>query len=164
MSDDPPGSSPKRTYVVAGIGALAVALVGGMLTDLGPWYHELRQPAWKPPDWAFGPIWAAILTLWALAAARSWRAASTPQLQKDIVVAFTICGVLNIAWSALFFRIERPDLALLEAGLLALSVLCLITMTWRLDRRASLMLVPYLIWVGTAAALNWKVVELNRPF
>jgi len=29
---------------------------------------------------------------------------------------------------------------------------------------AAALLLPYLLWVGFAAALNWKIVELNAPF
>ena len=30
--------------------------------------------------------------------------------------------------------------------------------------RSPWLLVPYLVWVGFAGVLNWKVVELNEPF
>ena len=164
MTDAASRSAAARTYIAAGAGALAVAVIGGLLTDLSPWYFELRQPPWKPPDWAFGPIWGVILTLWAISAALSWRAAPTAALRRDVVLAFSVSGVLNIAWSALFFTFRRPDWALVEAGLLNLSIAFLIYLTWRLDRRASLLLVPYMVWVIVAFALNWRVVDLNQPF
>ena len=34
----------------------------------------------------------------------------------------------------------------------------------RYSRTASLLLVPYLVWVTIAGALNWAIVELNGPF
>ena len=39
---------------------MAVALLGGLMTDLGPWYHGLQKPSWQPPDWLFGPAWTMI--------------------------------------------------------------------------------------------------------
>ena len=65
--------------LVAAVTAVIVAVAGGLLTDIGPWYRALKFPAWKPPDWAFGPIWTTIFTLAAISAAMSWRAAAPDQ-------------------------------------------------------------------------------------
>ena len=35
--------------------ASIVATIGALVTDLGPWYTQLRMPPWKPPDALFGP-------------------------------------------------------------------------------------------------------------
>jgi tryptophan-rich sensory protein len=64
----------------------------------------------------------------------------------------------------LFFRLQRPDWALYEVGFLWLSVLLLIIVLSRASRGAAALLLPYLLWVGFAAVLNWKIVELNAPF
>ena len=77
---------------------------------------------------------------------------------------FALNGFLNILWSLLFFRMQRPDWAFAEVMLLWLSVLLLVVICWRHSRLAGLLLLPYLAWVSVAAALNWSVVELNGPF
>ena len=153
----------KRWKAIAGaaFAALLVAGVGGTLTDISPWYLGLRQPSWKPPNWAFGPIWTLVLSLWAVAGYLSWRAAPGNRARAEIIGFFSLNGLLNIVWSWLFFRFQRPDWALVEAGLLWLSIAILIWITSKLDRRASLLLVPYLIWVTAAFALNLQVVQLN---
>lgn len=33
---------------------------GGLLTEIGPWYRNLRKPSRQPPDWLFGPAWTVI--------------------------------------------------------------------------------------------------------
>ncbi|WP_439574783.1 TspO/MBR family protein [Phreatobacter sp.] len=145
-------------------GTLAVAVLGGMLTVIGPWYRSLRFPGWKPPDWVFGPIWTVILTLAAIAIVLAWFGASTP-LQKSLVIGlFALNGSLNVAWNYLFFTLRRPDLALAEVGLLWLSILALILVLLPISSGASLLLVPYLVWVGIAALLNYRIVQLNGPF
>ena len=35
--------------------AAVVAMIGLLMTDLGPWYTQLRMPPWKPPDALYGP-------------------------------------------------------------------------------------------------------------
>lgn len=150
--------------VAAGVAALAVAGLGAAITDLGPWYFGLQQPAWKPPDWLFGPAWTLIFGLAALAGIYAWRGTTTRTDQARILVLFGINAALNVLWSLLFFRLQRPDWALAEVGFLWLSILLLIVALTPYSKTASLLLVPYLAWVMFAAALNLAVVRLNYPF
>ena len=81
-----------------------------------------------------------------------------------MVGLFALNGLLNVLWSLLFFRLQRPDFAIIEVAFLWLSVALLIVVLWLYARRASLLLVPYLLWVSFAAFLNLTVVRLNEPF
>jgi translocator protein len=146
--------------LTAAAGALVVAGLGGAMTDLGPWYAALSQPAWKPPDVWFGPAWTLIYTLAAVAAVKAWLAADRAG-QRRLVAAFILNGVLNVLWSALFFRARRPDWALAEVVLLWLSIVLLIVLAARSSTAAAWLLVPYLLWVSFAATLNHAVVRLN---
>lgn len=157
-------SRDRRPVLVAALGAIFVAVLGATVTELGPWYFALRQPAWKPPDALFGPIWTVMFALIALSGAAAWRAAPTAAAREWLLVAFLANGFLNVAWSVLFFRLRRPDWALAEVVLLWLSIVVMIDLARRHSPRAALMLVPYLVWVTLAAALNYEVVRLNAPF
>jgi tryptophan-rich sensory protein len=48
--------------------------------------------------------------------------------------------------------------------LLWLSIVALIAVLGQSARLAGLLMVPYLVWVSTAAFLNYRIVQLNRPF
>lgn len=150
--------------VIAAIAASAVAALGATITDLGPWYQSLVKPDWTPPDPAFGLGWTVIFTLTALAAVTAWRAAPTSQVSDTLIGLFAFNGFLNITWSLIFFRMQRPDWAFAELMLLWLSILALIIICSRYSKLAGLLLVPYLVWVSFAGALNWRVIELNGPF
>lgn len=153
-----------RPLAVAGGIAFAVALLGGAATDLGPWYQNLKQPGWKPPDAAFGPAWTVIFALAALSAATAWRAAPSAGTQRWVIAFFALNAGLNVLWSVLFFALQRPDWALIEVGLLWLSILAPLVFVGRFSRPAAWCLLPYLVWVGFAGVLNWAVVALNGPF
>ncbi len=73
-------------------------------------------------------------------------------------------GLLNIGWSFLFFRLHRPDWALVEGVALWLSIAALILVCRRASRAAALLLIPYLAWVAFALVLNLAVIRLNGPF
>ena len=153
-----------RPVLIAAASATFVAVLGALMTDLGPWYAQLKQPPWKPPDWAFGPIWTTIFALAAAAGVRGWRRASGRSERDLMLVLFAANGFLNVFWSLLYFRLHRPDWSLLEAPLLWFSVLVLIVVLARYAKSAAWMLVPYLVWVAIAALLNWQTVKLNGPF
>ncbi len=153
-----------RAVVVAAMSATAVAAVGGTMTDLGPWYRALAKPSWQPPDAAFGAIWTAIFACAAASGVFAWRNARSAATREWIIGLFALNGFLNVLWSLLFFRLRRPDWALLEVAGLWLSILLLIVFVLRLSRMASALLAPYLVWVSIAAALNFEVVRLNPAF
>lgn len=144
--------------------ALTVAVVGGALTTLGPWYDALKRPKLQPPDWAFGPAWTIILALAATSATLAWRDAPTPAARTLVVALFALNGALNVLWNVLFFTQRRPDRALVEVVFLWLSILAPIVAFWSFSPTASLLLAPYLVWVGFAAFLNRGIVRLNAPF
>lgn len=154
----------RKPLLVAGLCALAVAIAGGLATDTGPWYRSLAKSPLTPPDWLFGPAWTLIYALAVMAAVDGWRAMRTKADQARLISLFFVNGVLNVAWSAFFFTARRPDWALAEVATLWLSVLVLILFLRPRSRRASALLVPYLVWVSFAAYLDFEVVVRNGPF
>ena len=149
---------------VALLASFTVAGIGGALTELGPWYYALQQPAWKPPDAAFGVIWSAIFSLCAISAALAWVQAATRPRRVRLLLLFGVNGVLNMLWSLLFFTLHRPDWAMAEWVLLWLSVLSLVLGLRSYGRLAAWLNLPYLLWVTTAGLLNWQTMALNGPF
>jgi tryptophan-rich sensory protein len=154
----------RRAYAVAAAAALLVAALGAWMTDLSPWYYELRQPTWKPPDALFGPAWTVIFALAAMSGGTAWMRAPSLAARRHILALFALNGALNVLWSLFFFRLQRPDWALFEVALLWLSLVVMILAFAPFSRQAAWLLVPYLLWVSFAAVLNIAVVQLNRPF
>lgn len=153
-----------KPIVFAAVAALVVGAFGAWMTELGPWYYGLRVPSWKPPDWLFGPAWTLIFSLAAIAGVLAWRNARTRGARVAILLLFALNINLNILWSGLFFRLQRPDFALVEVVFLWLSIALLMAGLWRHSRLASGLLVPYLAWVTFAGVLNLAIVRMNGPF
>jgi benzodiazapine receptor len=150
--------------LVAAGATILVAVAGAVLTDLGPWYRQLVQPRWKPPDWAFGPIWTVVFTCAATAGVLAWNSAPDASSRTWLLALFALNGVLNMLWSLLYFRLHRPDWSLAELVLLWLSVLWLMVEMAPYSPRSSWLLTPYLVWVATAGFLNFTTIRLNGPF
>lgn len=149
---------------LAALAALAVAMLGMTMTDLGPWYRNLKQPDWSPADPVYGAAWTLIFALAAASGVLAWRAAPNRRAIETLIGLFALNGFLNVLWSLLFFRLRRPDWALGEVVLLWLSIVLLMVVVGRYSRPAAWLLLPYLIWVSIAALLNYEIVRLNGAF
>ncbi len=156
--------SDTKPVWVAASAAIGVALLGGLMTDIGGWYQQLRQPPWKPPDWLFGPVWTLVFALVAASGVTAWRRTTRRSQREWLLVLFALNGFLNVLWSLLYFRLQRPDWALVEVVALWLSIAALMAFVARHSRKAVWLLLPYLLWVAFAGALNWATVKLNAPF
>ncbi len=164
MTDRATRMSTLWTQVLAAAAAaIVVAVLGSSMTDIGPWYQSLEKPSFQPPDWIFGPAWTLIFALAALAGVTAWRAADGVN-REWIIGLFALNGFLNVLWTMLFFRLQRPDWALIEVGILWLSVLALLIYLGRFSRLAGALIVPYLLWVAFAGVVNYQIVQMNGPF
>ena len=164
----PTRDRPKRSRDLLGLFAfiilcLAVSGVGGVITatSVDTWYQALEKPPFNPPDWVFAPVWTVLYILMGIAAWRVWRLRSFEAAPK----AFAVFGVqlcLNLAWSFLFFGLQRIDLALIEIVILLVAIIANTIMFWRIERLAGLLFVPYAAWVTYATILNISLWLLNK--
>ncbi len=134
----------------------AAAAFGAMFMP-GPWYQALAKPSWTPPDWLFGPVWAVLYIMIAIAGWLAWRSRS-----RALLLPIWAGGLLlNASWSWLFFGRHAIDVALVDITLIWASIVLFIVLAWSGDKRASLLFMPYLAWVTLATALNFTIWRLN---
>lgn len=138
-----------------------VGSLGGLATDIGPWYAALRQPDWKPPDWLFGPMWMVIYGSTGWAGVRTWRRLGDSPSRGWFLMACGLNGTLNVLWSVLYFTFRRPDWALAEGVLLWLSAAWVTAQMLRVDRWSAALMVPHLVWLAVALLLNRATLILN---
>jgi translocator protein len=139
----------------------AISLAGSITTlpKIATWYAGLAKPWFTPPNWLFGPVWTVLYAAMAVAVWRIGIPANTQQFRA--VVLFVVQLVLNGVWSPAFFGLESPLLGLVIIVPLAFVLSKTVTAFWRLDRAAGMLLVPYLLWVIYAVALNTGIYALN---
>lgn len=157
--------APRAVQLAAAAWGVGLAVAGIVATKLDAWYYTLRFPTWKPPDWLFGPAWTTIFTCAAAAAILGWTAPSaTGETHLRIGVTWLVNACFNVLWSVLFFRLHRPDWALVSIPFLLGSI---VAMMWAVHRTAPIgvaLLLPYLAWVSFAGVLNrWIALNNSRP-
>lgn len=133
--------------------------VGGWFTSMGfgPWYDELKKPPFQPPGWVFSPAWTTIFCLLAVA---TWQVARAGKARTALWL-YALQLLLNVTWSLLFFALARPMWALVEIVVLTAIVAAMVYQYSRIRRAAGLMLVPYVVWLLFATALNAWIVMNN---
>ena len=122
------------------------------------WYEGLSKPNWTPPNWLFAPVWTILYVAMAVAAWLVWRRSG---LAADPMQLFLLQLLLNVAWSAVFFRFRAPGLAFLEIGALWCAILLTAIAFGRTAPVAGWLMIPYLVWVSYATALNFAIWRLN---
>lgn len=125
------------------------------------WYASLGKPWFTPPNFLFGPVWVTLYTLMGISLFLAWKKGFSSNAGKAALAAFALQLFLNALWSFLFFGLRSPLLGLVEIIALWLSILATILLFCKISRPAALLLLPYLLWVSLAAALNYFVWVLN---
>lgn len=139
---------------------LLAGFVGSLLTSpsiRSGWYQSLPKPILVPPNWIFPIVWTALFVLMGIALYLVWVKKKQYPEKRLALLLFAVQLMLNLWWSLIFFHLQRPSWAFLEIILLWLSISATMIVFKRIDRRASWLLLPYLLWVTFAAFLNYGV-------
>jgi tryptophan-rich sensory protein len=135
--------------------------IGSIFTNPGvssAWYANLQLPPWQPPGWSFGVAWTSIMICFSIYMAKLWGLAEE---KKKLAAYFGIQWVLNVGWNAVFFTFHD-----LLSGMLVISVLTVLVAFFLFRYRetlgkASLLILPYLLWLCVAASLNGFILINN---
>ncbi len=148
-------------------GFIAICLfaggLGGWITaqSVADWYPTLNKPAWNPPPWIFGPVWTTLYVMMAVAAWLVWKTDMRFSGVRVALILFFIQLALNCLWSFLFFGARNPGWALIDIVLLLMSLLLTTWAFFSQSKRAGVLMLPYLAWVGFATFLNFTIWQLN---
>ncbi|GEP09703.1 TspO/MBR family protein [Methylobacterium gnaphalii] len=159
---------PPIPRIAAAILPVVLAAATGSLStspNIEGWYDTLRKPAFNPPNWVFPITWTILYTmiaasLWRLLGARPV-AGPTGRAWWLALAAFFTQLALNAAWSPVFFAAHALGAGLVVALAMLVMVLWTIRLSWRFDRAAALLLVPYAGWVAFASLLNGVIWQMN---
>lgn len=141
------------TFAAAAIGSVASV-------NAGDFYANLNRPTWAPPSWVFGPVWSVLYFMQALAAWLVWRERDKRATTLPLALYVAQLAV-NAVWSWLFFAWRMGGLAFVDILVLWVLLLATIVTFWRVRPIAGALLVPYLLWVTFAGALNYTVWQGN---
>lgn len=166
----------KRNYFIIPLITIFVALLGSYFSTGGmSWYDTtLIKPELTPPKWLFPVAWNLIFLFTTISALIVWNKGKektqflwvlTNEKESNkywlIVWLFIANAVLNVLWSFFFFELQLIEIAFVEMLFLEATLLVLIPLIWHISKTASLLLLPYALWVAFATYLTFQIVRLN---
>lgn len=142
---------------------LAVGAIAGMATasSILNWYVYLNKPWFNPPNWIFGPVWTVLYILMGIALYLIWRLPVSAERNRAMLLFF-VQLLLNFAWSFIFFSFHQIGWALVNIICLGISIIATIYSFFLLSKKASWLLLPYIVWVSFATILNFSIWQLNK--
>jgi tryptophan-rich sensory protein len=152
----------KALLGATGIGLVLVYVIGsGLWVNTGDgWYRSLNQPAWQPPDFIFGIIWPYNFVVLGIAAVTiAQRATTTTTLIYLSLFALSVACALT--WAFQFYRPHNLSLASIALAATAILTIPMLVIAFRTSIPIAIALVPYQIWVATAASLSYQYSKLN---
>jgi translocator protein len=142
------------------LSAAAGALGALASIDARDFYASLERPRWAPPAGVFGPVWTLLYLLMAVAAWLVWRERGFARARGALGLFIVQLGA-NALWSWLFFAWHRGAWAFADILVLLVLIVATLFAFWRIRKVAAVLLIPYLLWVSFATALNYSVWQLN---
>ncbi|MBI2632550.1 tryptophan-rich sensory protein [Candidatus Pacearchaeota archaeon] len=144
-----------KVLLVSALIFFAISIIGSLFTSgntNSSWYLE-NKPSFTPPNLVFPIVWSILYFLIALSLYFSWIKAKKYE-KKKIAIMFGINLVANVLWSYLFFGIQNPLFSFIDIIIILGTIIGMILLVGKINRRAGWMLVPYLLWVSFATILN----------
>lgn len=154
--------NPKLLFMSILICELA-GVVGILFTSSSilPWYNFLKKPSFSPPSWIFGIVWPILYALMGTSLYLVIMKIKKMRQAKKLVIIFLIHLFFNSIWSIVFFANRNIPASLAIILILWGMILYLILAFRKVDKNASLLLIPYFLWVSFATILNYSIWKLN---
>jgi len=162
-----PATPSRGRQALTIVAFLALAFVAGGVgsviqgSDVGARYLALERPPWAPPAFLFGIVWPVLYVLIGLAGWKLWRTVGSVRAASTALTLWLVQLVVNAVWPGVFFGVEAFWPAVVVIVTLDVLVIATIGMFWQRDRIAALLLLPYLVWILYATALNVAIATLN---
>ncbi|MFH1405442.1 MAG: TspO/MBR family protein, partial [Patescibacteria group bacterium] len=157
----------KITQIPKFVASIFICLCAGVVGsfanagNINTWYATLQKPVFNPPNWVFGPVWTILYIMIGIALYLVWQKWKKDKFSRIVFVMFLIHLFVNAMWSVVFFGLHDIGKAFLVIIVLWLMIIALMFLFEKIDRKATLLFVPYLLWVTFAAFLNFSIWELN---
>ncbi len=124
------------------------------------WYQSLNQPSWQPPGFVFGLIWpynfiVIGIALWVIASKAS------PVVVASAVALFAASVIIALRWSYLLYEVHDLRGATISLFATAILTIPFLAITFTQSIKVGIALIPYQIWIFTAAALNANYAANN---
>ena len=143
---------PLRYTLAIGI-SYATGFIGSLFirSESLTWYEMLLKPPFTPSAPFIMVAWLILYGLIGIALGVLW---AHSELWNPWVGNFLVGLAFNAAWVMFFFGFRVIFIALVDLVCLLIITLSLVLAAWDIERRAAILMMPYLAWIIFALYLN----------
>lgn len=150
-----------KIYFLSVLIAVGTGTLAGLLTKRSAAaFQFLAKPPLTPPAAVFPIVWTLLYLFMGIGAALVFR--SDLPGRKSALLLYAVQLAVNFFWTILFFNLRAYWLSFFWLLLLLGLVIATIVSFARVSRSATLLQIPYLIWVAFAGYLNCMIALMNR--
>jgi translocator protein len=125
------------------------------------WYQSLIKPAFAPPAYVFGPVWAVLYVIIAITFGAVFYKVAKKEIPWMVALPFALNLVFNFAFTPLQFGLQNNTLASLDILLVLGTLIWALTAIYPRLKWVALANIPYLLWVSFATVLQLTITYLN---
>ena len=124
------------------------------------WYNSLKRSSLSPPDYVFGIVWPILysmigFSLYLILTNKKCKGFCSP------LPFFFIQLVFNLSWTTVFFRYQMKRLSLALIFIILYFTILTYKEMFNINKVASKLLIPYILWLCFACYLNLFIVLNN---
>ena len=127
---------------------------------MNTWYKKLKVAPWNPPDYVFGIVWPILYVLMFISVTIVYLDKKCYPYCYPLTIFFAQL-ILNLSWTTIFFKFRAIKVALLVLVLIFGLTLYAAILFYDVNKIASYLLIPYLLWLCVAFSLNLYIVLNN---
>ena len=124
------------------------------------WYNNINKSPYTPPGWVFSLVWSILYLLMIISFYLIW-SNSKCYPYCNILNIFLLQLLLNLSWTTIFFKLKKIRLALFITICIFILTMIVFIKFYKIDKIASLLLIPYLLWLLVALYLNIYIIIKN---
>ena len=122
-------------------------------------FKELKKPV-NVPGVLFPIVWSILYLLMSISC---YIITTKDDKNKDnAIIWYGIQLIINSLWSLIFFGFSAYLFSFIWIILLLISVIIMIVKFYKIDKMASYLNIPYVLWILFAGFLNLGIYILNR--
>ena len=143
-----------KLLAISFFAVIIVAVFGSLFTQTNTSWYQENKPSITPQNYVFPIAWTTLYILIALSIYFAFTKANKKQKSK-LILLFASNLILNAVWTPLYFALKNPVLAFIDIILILITTILLIKYIYKINKKSSYLLIPYLLWLGFATILNY---------
>lgn len=124
-------------------------------------YGTMNKPPLSPPAWVFSIAWTILYIMMGLSLYMVMTSDGDPKKRRTALILFAVQLVMNFMWSLVFFNLSWYLFAFVWLiGMWVIVIACAVKF-FTLNKTATLLFIPYILWLTFAAYLNMGAYILS---